>query len=136
MLSFFIIMERYCIDIDVYFTGVIILVGTLDEIYEEAEKYTEDNQLKERFKEQLGNACGLTSRGCVVDNKYLICLELDNISAKDRDLGGVLVHEFYHLVENILTTRGISTSGEPGAHLIGYLYEQAEKLGVMKKKNN
>lgn len=126
-------MEKYCIDIDVYFTGVIILVGRRDELYEEAKKYSDDEGLKARFNEQLINACGLTSRGCVVDNKYLICLELDNIRAKDRDLGGVLVHEFYHLVENILTTRGISTSGETGAHLIGYLYEQAEKLGVIKK---
>ena len=126
-------MKKININIDVYYTKVIVLVGTRAEIIEQLSK-KKDVQLS-KVVEQLKKRSlrGFATKQINSLGAYIVGIETDNL--KTASIESVLVHELFHVTENILTDRKVVLGGEHSAYLIGYLMDKAIKGSIRKRRN-
>lgn len=124
-------MKKININIDVYYTKVIVLVGTRAEIIEQLSK-KKDVQLT-KVVEQLKKRSlrGFATKQINRLGAYIVGIETDNL--KTASIESVLVHELFHVTENMLTDRKVVLGGEHSAYLIGYLMDKSVK-GINKKE--
>lgn len=124
-------MKKININVDIYYTKVVVLVGTRAEIIEQLSK-KKDVQLT-KVVEQLKKRSlrGFATKQINSIGAYIVGIETDNL--KTASIESVLVHELFHATENILTDRKVVLGGEHSAYLIGYLMDKAIK-GINKKE--
>jgi len=79
------------------------------------------------YEDQESGYCGLQTSQYVNGVKKFAIIIKD-----DKDVGDTLVHELFHLTQDILEYRGINfvkeDANEAYAYLIGYLFTKVEKL--------
>jgi hypothetical protein len=124
-------MKRITINLEIYQTKLIVLVGNESEIIEYLSKKNDRllNKVVDRLKSS--SMKGFTLKYIKALDAFVVGIELDH--CKGYSVESILAHELFHAVDFILTSRDIELSGEPGSYLMGYLMDKSIK-GINKKE--